>query len=292
MEQNQEKRFALLIDADNIGSQYVRAILEEITGEGIVTYKRIYGDWTSPSLKPWKEVLLEYSITPMQQYSYTSGKNATDSAMIIDAMDILYSGKVDGFCLASSDSDFTRLAVRLREAGMTVVGMGKKQTPRAFVSACSKFKYIDIISEEIEKTAQKDKEQAAEKAPAPDTGKKSASTKTGKDESSQTPMQEVKTAIARMIDENAVEDGFVLVSQIGNLLQKKYPDFDPKNYGFKKMMDLLEAWGFEIRKTQDKNNGANPGGFILYVRLSNDRKIGEKLQKDENKAQKTGKKRK
>ena len=164
MEQNQEKRFALLIDADNIGSQYIKVIVEEITDEGVLTYKRIYGDWTSQRMKSWKDILLEYSITPVQQYSYTTGKNATDSAMIIDAMDILYSGRVDGFCLASSDSDFTRLAARLREEGMTVIGMGKQQTPRPFVSACSKFKYIDILTDaakapvqEADQTEQKPK---------------------------------------------------------------------------------------------------------------------------------------
>ncbi len=300
MEQNQEKRFALLIDADNIGSQYIKAIMEEITNEGIVTYKRIYGDWTSPSLKPWKDVLLEYSITPMQQYSYTAGKNATDSAMIIDAMDILYSGKVDGFCLASSDSDFTKLAARLREAGMVVIGMGKKQTPRPFVSACSKFKYIDIISDEHEEPDMPEDPTADEKpsristqensgsgstkkntAPRQKRERKSdivtlrqhpatapsAHTEPARPESSQTPEREVKASIRKFIDENSEEnDGWVLISLIGNLLQKKYSDFDPKNYGYKKMMDLLQAWDFEIKRFQDPNNKANPSGYIMYVK--------------------------
>lgn len=144
-----DKKFAVLIDADNISDKYIKVILDEISNDGIATYKRIYGDWTKPALGQWKKVLLEHSITPMQQYGYTTGKNATDSAMIIDAMDILYSGNVDGFCLVSSDSDFTRLASRLRESGMDVVGMGEKKTPKAFISACNKFKYLDILSGQV-----------------------------------------------------------------------------------------------------------------------------------------------
>ena len=136
-----EKRFAVLIDADNVSEKYIKGILDEISNDGVATYKRIYGDWTKPNLGSWKNVLLENSITPIQQYSYTTGKNATDSALIIDAMDILYSGNVDGFCLVSSDSDFTRLASRLRESGMTVVGMGERKTPSAFIAACHQFKF-------------------------------------------------------------------------------------------------------------------------------------------------------
>ena len=143
---NTDRRFAVLIDADNVAARYIKIILDEISNEGEVTYKRIYGDWTKPALAPWKQVLLEHSVTPIQQYSYTTGKNATDSAMIIDAMDILYSGRVEGFCLVTSDSDFTRLASRLRESGMLVVGMGEQKTPKAFVSACNKFKYLDILA--------------------------------------------------------------------------------------------------------------------------------------------------
>lgn len=141
-----DKRFAVLIDADNISNKYVKVIMDEISNDGVATYKRIYGDWTRAGMGPWKRVLLEHSITPIQQYGYTTGKNATDSAMIIDAMDILYSGNVEGFCLVSSDSDFTRLASRLRESGMMVVGMGEQKTPKAFISACNKFKYLDILS--------------------------------------------------------------------------------------------------------------------------------------------------
>ena len=141
-----DSRFAVLIDADNVSGKYIKLILDEISKDGVATYKRIYGDWTNPALVSWKSVLLDYSVSPIQQYSYTTGKNSTDSAMIIDAMDILYSGKVDGFCLVSSDSDFTRLAARLRESGMTVIGMGESKTPNSFIAACNKFKYLDILS--------------------------------------------------------------------------------------------------------------------------------------------------
>ncbi len=171
MPSNTDKRFAVLIDAENISDKYIRFIFDEISGEGEATYKRIYGDWTKPSLAPWKKVLLEYSVMPVQQYSYTQGKNSSDSAMIIDAMDILYSGNVEGFCLCTSDSDFTRLAVRLRESGMIVVGMGEKKTPKAFTSACNKFKYLDLISAAAKAQAraerkQKDSVQTKEQKPA------------------------------------------------------------------------------------------------------------------------------
>jgi uncharacterized LabA/DUF88 family protein len=148
----EEKRFAVLIDADNVSSKYIKYIIDEITNYGVATYKRIYGDWTKPTAASWKDVLLENSVTPVQQYGYTVGKNATDSAMIIDAMDILYSGNVEGFCIVSSDSDFTKLASRLRESGMFVVGMGEKKTPKPFIAACNQFKYLDVLAEAEEKS--------------------------------------------------------------------------------------------------------------------------------------------
>src|SRR6202000_1787784 len=147
MENNSDQRLAVLIDADNVPPARIKAMLEEIAKYGTPTFKRIYGDWTSPTKSAWKSVLLPYAITPIQQYSYTTGKNATDSAMIIDAMDILYTGRVDGFCIISSDSDFTRLALRLREAGMKVFGMGQRKTPLPFIAACDKFIYIEILRE-------------------------------------------------------------------------------------------------------------------------------------------------
>lgn len=160
MSTHSEKRFAVLIDAENISGNYIKFILDEISNEGEATYKRIYGDWTKPSLAPWKKVLLEYSVMPVQQYSYTQGKNSSDSAMIIDAMDILYSGNVEGFCLCTSDSDFTRLAARLRESGMIVVGMGEQKTPKAFSSACNKFKYLDLLSQAAKAQAKAEKQKA------------------------------------------------------------------------------------------------------------------------------------
>ena len=150
---NQDNRFALLIDAENVSGKYIKRILDELSNEGVITYKRIYGDWTSKGMNSWKDILLDHSITPIQQYSYTTGKNATDSAMIIDAMDILYAGNVEGFCLVSSDSDFTRLASRLREAGKIVVGMGEKKTPSPFIAACNKFKYLEVLQQEGEEEA-------------------------------------------------------------------------------------------------------------------------------------------
>ena len=147
-----DRRIAVLIDADNVSGKYIKHIIDEISNHGTPTIKRIYGDWTKPDLNSWKTVLLDYSITPIQQYGYTSGKNATDAALIIDAMDILYSKNVDGFCIVSSDSDFTRLAARLREAGMFVVGMGERKTPKPFISACEMFKYLEVLAKEPEVT--------------------------------------------------------------------------------------------------------------------------------------------
>lgn len=262
MEQ-QEKRFALLIDGDNIGSKYIKGIVNEITKEGIITYKRIYGDWTKPNLAKWKEVLLDYSITPVQQYAYTTGKNATDSAMIIDAMDILYAGKVDGFCLASSDSDFTRLAARLREAGMVVIGMGQKQTPQPFVAACSMFKYIEVIEDGDD---QEDAEKPAE------TSKKTSSSAKAESPKKTAPVLDKNTEkyvayVKKAIEEKSESDGWMLVSLLGNMLQKAFVDFDPRNFGEKKLVDLLNKWDFETKAFQDPNNKMNPSGNIVYVRI-------------------------
>ena len=170
-----DSRFAVLIDADNVSVKYIKIILDEISKDGIATYKRIYGDWTNPALVSWKSTLLDNSVLPIQQYSYTTGKNSTDSAMIIDAMDILYSEQVDGFCLVSSDSDFTRLAARLRESGMTVIGMGESKTPNSFIAACNKFKYLDILSaaeeDEPEEAHKPQSAQQSKKAPKKTKGK-------------------------------------------------------------------------------------------------------------------------
>ena len=256
---------ALLIDADNVSVKYIKIILDEISKDGIATYKRIYGDWTNPSLISWKSTLLDNSIIPVQQYSYTTGKNSTDSAMIIDAMDILYSGRVEGFCLVSSDSDFTRLAARLRESGMNVIGMGEKKTPNAFIAACNKFKYLDILSaaDEAEaeeaapkaepakkpaaqpkKTAQKaaakkpKEEPKAEKEPKPAEPKKQQEKAI---EEPRTSLRTIRRALRTIVRENSDEDNWIMVSQVGNLLDKRYTDFDVRNFGSKSLNKFLAS---------------------------------------------------
>ncbi len=224
---------AVLIDGDNIPSTYIKEMMEEITKYGNPTIKRIYGDWTKPHLSKWKNVLLENAITPVQQYGYTSGKNATDSAMIIDAMDILYSGKVSGFCLVSSDSDFTKLATRLREAGMQVIGIGEKKTPNPFIVACDRFIYIEILKTQTEKSPV-----GAEK----DISKDSVDKITAKD---------IKL-IAASISDSSDEDGWAFLGDVGSLIQKKRPNFDSRNYGFLKLTPLIKSIGeFEIEQREN-----------------------------------------
>lgn len=271
-----DKRFAVLIDADNISDKYIKFILDEITNDGIATYKRIYGDWTSPALVSWKKVLLDHSVLPIQQYSYTSGKNSTDSAMIIDAMDILYSGQVDGFCIVSSDSDFTRLAARLRESGMMVVGMGERKTPKSFISACNRFKYLDILAnaetkpkprtdlrqekperpERLEK-AKPNIPQAAQlpPCPEPDHGKEDM-----------TNIKTIESAIRAIAEEYSDEDEWIFTGTIGNLLVKRYPDFDVRNFGYRKLTAFLESLDiFDIKKVRTGDGDAR----LIYVKLKN-----------------------
>ncbi len=232
-------RFAVLIDADNVPYANVKGMMEEIAKYGTPTFKRIYGDWTKPTVSGWKSVLLENAITPIQQYSYTTGKNATDSAMIIDAMDILYTGKVDGFCIISSDSDFTRLALRLREAGVKVIGMGQKKTPSPFIAACDKFIYIEILSETEPSSKEEEKK---EEKPAGDSIK-SLDRKT---------IQLISASISDLADES----GWAFLGEVGNLILKKEPDFDSRNYGFKKLGQLIKSTAhFEIdERHSDKGN--------------------------------------
>ena len=227
MEQIKELRLAVLIDADNIPYSNIKGMIEEIAKYGTPTFKRIYGDWTKPTLTGWKSVLLENAITPIQQYSYTIGKNSSDSALIIDAMDILYSGRVDGFCIVSSDSDFTRLATRLREAGMQVFGIGEKKTPAPFIASCNKFIYLEIL-----KSVSKPVVSHA-KANIKTHVKKSISTVSAVDEN-------LVKLISESINDIAEEDGWVYLGVLGNLILKKKPDFDPRNYGYKKLIDLIK----------------------------------------------------
>ena len=238
MEQSNDQslRLAVLIDADNASRSAMRDVMAEIAVYGTPTIKRIYGDWTTPNMASWKPILLENAITPIQQYSYTTGKNSTDSAMIIDAMDILYSGTCDGFVLVSSDSDFTRLATRLREAGMKVYGMGEKKTPKPFIVACDKFVYIEVIRAAAKQAAEaaKKKEEAQAKKTAKKENKKCQT-------SSSPAPEEIVELIAESVEDLCEEDGLAHMGKLGNLLLKKQPDFDPRNYGFSKLSKLIRA---------------------------------------------------
>ncbi|OOM75744.1 NYN domain protein [Clostridium puniceum] len=235
-----DKKIAILIDADNVSDKYIKFIFDEISNHGTPTYKRIYGDWTKPQLVSWKSVLLNYSITPIQQYSYTTGKNSTDSALIIDAMDILYSKNVDGFCIVSSDSDFTRLAARLREAGMYVIGMGEKKTPTPFISACEKFKYLEVLAGSVTEVSSGD--ETLEKQQVPKEGLANRG--------------EVIKSIKNIIDERSDEEGWIGLGEVGTKLNMRYPDFDTRNYGHSKLSSfILSLNKFEIEP--DKANKRN-----------------------------------
>ncbi len=234
-----DKKIAVLIDADNVSEKYIKYIFDEISNHGIPTYKRIYGDWTRPELASWKLVLLNYSITPIQQYSYTTGKNATDAALIIDAMDILYSKNVDGFCLVSSDSDFTKLAARLREAGMYVVGMGEKKTPKPFIAACEKFKYLEVLAAIPTDTYKTDTDKKVKKEEAP-----AEAPKVGMED-----IKELLDAIKIIVTDNSDEDGWAHLGVVGKKISKRYPDFDTRNYGYAKLTPLIASLKqFEIQK--------------------------------------------
>jgi uncharacterized LabA/DUF88 family protein len=250
METTKDLRLAVLIDADNIPYSFVKVMMEEIAKYGTPTFKRIYADWTKPHVTGWKNVLLENAITPVQQYSYTSGKNATDSAMIIDAMDILYTGRVDGFCIVSSDSDFTRIATRLREAGMKVFGIGEKKTPLPFISACDKFIYLEILKAPQEPV----------KTPEPIKGSK---TSPKEDENARTIDKGLIRLITDSINDIADEDGWAFLGNLGTLLLKRKPDFDARNYGYEKLLPLIKS----INKFQiDERKSGKSNIKHVYVR--------------------------
>ncbi|MFT7051730.1 MAG: uncharacterized LabA/DUF88 family protein [Psychroserpens sp.] len=249
-------KLAVLIDGDNIPSAYIKEMMEEIAKYGNPTIKRIYGDWTKPNLSKWKNLLLENAITPIQQYGYTTGKNATDSAMIIDAMDVLYSEKVDGFCLVSSDSDFTRLATRLREAGMKVYGIGEKKTPNPFIVACDKFIYIEILKNITEES----------------TSTASAKSSAPKNNYDNITQKEIKF-IATTIDDVADDDGWAFLGDVGSLLLKKQPNFDSRNYGFQKLTPLINSISdFEIERREDPRGRLK----LIYVKLNDEKTKGKK----------------
>ncbi len=249
-QESKELKLAVLIDADNVPYSNVKGMMEEITKYGTPTTKRIYADWTKPNAGGWKSVLLEHAITPIQQYSYTVGKNSSDSAMIIDAMDLLYSDKLDGFCIVSSDSDFTRLAIRLRESGMKVIGIGEKKTPNSFIVACDRFIYIEVLDGAIKKKSPK---------------------------RTSDPKKPVEKEIATKIDLHTIElieatleaigdeDGWAFLGDVGNLIVKKRPDFDPRNYGFNKLTPMLKSLTdiLEIDERESDKKGIKH----VYVRL-------------------------
>ena len=248
-EQSQLK-LAVLIDADNTQAKIIEGLLAEVAKYGVASVKRIYGDWTNTNLRSWKDKLLEFAIQPVQQFSYTSGKNSTDSAMIIDAMDLLYTESLDGFCVVSSDSDFTRLAARLREDGKLVLGFGQRKTPKPFVAACDKFIYTEILREDEE---EKEKE-----------------SKTEKDAPNRAQQSDLRTdRRMRALLESAVEDaadefGWAYLGAVGTYIANRQPEFDPRNYGFRKLGDLIKASGlFEI----DERASPTDSGKQVYLRL-------------------------
>jgi hypothetical protein len=257
-ENAKELKLAVLIDADNVPYSNVKGMMEEIAKYGTPTTKRIYADWTKPNANGWKSVLLEHAITPIQQYSYTVGKNSSDSALIIDAMDLLYSDKVDGFCIVSSDSDFTRLAIRLRESGMKVIGIGEKKTPNPFIVACDRFIFIEVLEGAIKKK----KTKQTVSAPATDTKdtKKVAVKET-------TIKVDNKTIelIEDTIDAIGDDDGWAFLGDVGNLIVKKKPDFDPRSFGFNKLTPMLKSLTdiLEI----DERDSDKKGIKHVYVRL-------------------------
>ncbi len=246
MNTERQPRLAVLIDADNAAPSIIEGLLEEVANLGIASVKRIYGDWTSPNLKGWKEELLRFGLQPIQQFSYTTGKNATDSALIIDAMDLLYSKTLDGFCIVSSDSDFTRLSARLREGGMTVYGFGEKKTPKAFVGACDRFIYTENLRVV-------EPEKAAEQQPR--------NKRMGTNELKQDSwlVNTVRNAIEDLED----DDGWANLGTVGQAISNKFPDFDTRNYGYQKLGELIKAIGlFEF----DSRTSPNSTSRAIYIR--------------------------
>ena len=229
-------KLALLIDADNAQASVAQELLAEIARYGTATVKRAYGDWTTQNLVGWKETLLNLAIQPIQQFRFTVGKNATDSALIIDAMDLLHSGTVDGFCLVSSDSDFTRLAMRIREAGLSVYGFGEKKTPRPFVAACDKFVYVEILRA------------VAKDAPSPVLP---------------SPAEPLQPDLTQAIAAATREDGWAALSAVGSLVMKANPSFDPRNYGFQKLGELVRSQPYlEVKSVPVGDGSPNVHLFV------------------------------
>jgi uncharacterized LabA/DUF88 family protein len=257
----QHKHFAVLIDADNAPAAIVEGLFEEIAKYGVASVKRIYGDWTQPNLGSWKKVLLDHSIQPIQQFAYTKGKNATDSSLIIDAMDLLYTRRFEGFCLVSSDSDFTRLAARLREEGLEVIGFGEQKTPQPFVKACDKFIYTELLRGDASESESPTTQPPEPPEPKPATGNTIPAEAASVD--ANRPKVPVKL-ITKVIDDISDEDGWAHMAALGENLRKLKSDFDPRLYGFKKLTDLIKARNgqFELQE----RGVTTTGGKVLYVR--------------------------
>ena len=256
-----QRLLAVLIDADNAQPAIIEGLLAEVAKYGVASVKRIYGDFTSPQQTQWKKALLKHSIQPVQQFAYTSGKNATDSSLIIDAMDLMYTRRFDGFCLVSSDSDFTRLAQRLREEGHTVYGFGERKTPDAFVQACDKFIYADLLRREPEPVPVPAAAPAAPAAPAKKAARKSAAAaKPDKPAAPALP----RPLLVQAIEEATDDEGWAHLGAVGSYLSKIRPDFDPRLYGHKKLSDLLKAHKaiFEVQE-----RGTPGGSKTIHVRL-------------------------
>ena len=260
---NKELKLAVLIDADNVPYSNVKGMMQEIAKFGTPTTKRIYADWTKPNANGWKTVLLEHAITPIQQYSYTVGKNSSDSAMIIDAMDLLYSDKVDGFCIVSSDSDFTRLAIRLRESGKKVIGIGEKKTPSSFIVACDRFIYIEVLEGAVKKKEVKSKII---------NSKTTDTTILEKEHPEKNIPNKIDLATIELIESTLEaigdEDGWAFLGDVGNLIVKKKPEFDPRNYGFSKLTPMLKSMTNIIEIDERVSEKSNIKHVFVRLKLS------------------------
>ncbi|MBR2751767.1 MAG: NYN domain-containing protein [Clostridiales bacterium] len=265
-------RLAVLIDADNVSASYIKPMMLEIARYGNPTIKRIYGDWTKPQLGPWKQVLLDHAISPVQQFGYTSGKNSTDSSLIIDAMDILYTESVDGFCLVSSDSDFTRLATRLRESGKIVYGIGEQKTPTPFVAACDRFLFLEILSPKKGQEAKKGAKNSASSSKAHEDNTEEVTEEVKDQASAERTIQFMDEStcdlISSSISDLADEDGWAFLGDVGNLINKKSPSFDSRNYGYSKMSKLMQSLDFV--ECELRVNEKNPQVKLIYVRNKED----------------------